>query len=1135
MVSAGAALGWDDKQTLPGYRSKQRRMRFALTKRALMLTAATMALLSGRAMADDFSDITTEVQQQLMTSTAKDGAPSDILIESTGSVVVTVAGPAIEIDSPNSVTNKGKITNLDTDFAVGVQLDATAAGNGPGDGVVALDNAGTIDLSGKGTGKTGILIGIFNGDTTGSFTGDIMLEAASSVKVAGDGSIGMHFADATTFNGDVTIDGNLGVVPTDTKSTSSGQVIGLRMDGDVNGNILIGTSGNLVASGFEAQGMMLFGDLNGSLTNEGHIGAIGTSSPVSGGINPEANSALVVAGSISGGILNEGPAYIGDTTALGTITLTGLSPAVFISPIADGATGGVTTHIGVYDDTRGGLSGYSFINRGTIFSSPVDPDFNATAVRILGASDTVQMIFDGGFFNGGAISSQATSDTKGTNGLVSQAFWIGQFGVVPTLYNSSSGGNGTIQASVSGPLGGAAIAIHVDPNGFLGSIVNEGSIRALATTSDTTISQLSAYAIFDEAGTINSITNSGTIAAITSTLDNDAQVARAIDLHVSQQNIMFDNSGLVLGDVLFGNGADTILLHESSSGAAASITGDIDFGGTAGGGDDTLTILDNTIVKGAVTDGSGGRLDVDVGGGTVGGTLLLTNDSTDLGQRFIAHDFHIEDGGNLGLTLNQTYNIAANPTAGGIVTTTADAILDPQARLNLSYGSFLTSPGDNSQFILIDAQNGALSVDLNQLDNQVCANLPFLFETNNNNCLTIQSGGGPDQQLVMTLTPKSATELNLSGYALQMFPLANAALANDDQLGAAVINAGLPVNGVALTDEKGDALYQAIYSAFAPNITGAARTLAISITDQSTGPVGARQRALRMYAAQSGDATLWGQEFGNNLNQDASTDTVGYRDTGFGFTLGLDGGNPSDGRYGGALTFYSGDVDEKTPRESKTNSEWAMLTGYTDWRGRGFFLDTQITGGYGHLDGKRYLSVGGVSRVAEGKRNTLLAAGGLTTGVILTSGRTVFTPLVSVDGLTMREDGYSEGGGGAKNGGGDGFDLKVSPAYFHSVRGFAGADLRQDINFGDFFLQPEIRGGYRYDFAASPEKLTAEFISTGDSFTLTGPDPDKGNAVRGASLSATTDVWSVGLHYDYLRGQNGSVSQTGTVTLVGRI
>ncbi|HEY8698171.1 MAG TPA: autotransporter outer membrane beta-barrel domain-containing protein [Rhizomicrobium sp.] len=1106
-----------------------------MTKRALMLTAATVALLSGPATAQDFSDITTEVDQQLLTSTAKDGAPSDILIESSGSVVVTVAGPAIEIDSPNSVTNKGKITNLDTDFAIGVELDATAAGNGPGDGIVALDNFGTIDLSGKGTGKTGILIGIANEDTSGIFTGDIMLEAASSVKVVGDGSIGMHFADATTFNGDVTIDGNLGAVPSDTKSTSAGQVVGLRMDGDINGNILIGTSGNLVASGFGAQGMMLFGDVNGSLTNEGHIGAIGTASPVSGGINPEANSALVVAGNITGGILNEGPAYNGDNTSLGSLTLTGNSFAVFMSPIADGATGGLTTHIGLYDDTRGGLSGYSFINRGNIIATPVDPDNSASAVRFLGAGDTVRMILDGGFFNSGEIFTSAVSDTKGTGSLLSNAFWVGQFASVPTLFNSATGRTGTIQASLSGALGGTAYAVHVDADGFLGSIVNEGSISAVATTTDTTIAQLAAYGISDEAGTITSITNSGTIAAIATALDNDAQIARAIDLHVSQQNIMIDNSGVIIGDVLLGNGADTILLHESPSGAAASITGDIDFGGTAGGGDDSLMILDNTTVKGAISDGSGGRLDVDVGGGSVGGTLTLTNDSTDIGERFIANNFLIEDGGNLGLTLSQTYNIAANPTAGGIVTTTGDATLDPQARLNLSFGSFLTSPGANSQFILIDALNGALSVDLNQLDNQVCANLPFLFETNNNQCLAIQSGTGADQQLVMTLTPKSAAEMNLSGYALKMFPLANEALANDDELGAAVINAGLPVNGIPLTDAAGDALYQKIYSAFAPNITGAARTLAISITDQATGPVGARQRALRMYAAQSGDATLWGQEFGNNLNQDPSANTGGYRDTGFGFTLGLDGGNPSDGRYGGALTFYSGDVTEKSPRDTKTTSEFALLTGYTDWRGRGFFLDTQLTGGYGSLDGKRYLNLGGVSRVAEGKRNTLLAAGGLTTGVILTSGRTVFTPLISVDGLTMREDGYSEGGGGAKNAGGDGFDLKISPAYFHSVRGFAGADLRQDINFGDFFLQPEIRGGYRYDFAASPEKLTAEFLSTGDSFTLTGPDPDKGNAVLGGSLSATTDVWSVGVHYDYLRGQNGSVSQTGTVTLVGRI
>src|SRR4051794_39835591 len=64
---------------------------FVLSKRVLMLTAATAALLSSPVMAQDFTDITTKVTEQIKTSTAADGVPGDILIESTGSVVVAVA------------------------------------------------------------------------------------------------------------------------------------------------------------------------------------------------------------------------------------------------------------------------------------------------------------------------------------------------------------------------------------------------------------------------------------------------------------------------------------------------------------------------------------------------------------------------------------------------------------------------------------------------------------------------------------------------------------------------------------------------------------------------------------------------------------------------------------------------------------------------------------------------------------------------------------------------------------------------------------------------------------------------------------------------------------------------------------
>jgi outer membrane autotransporter protein len=371
-----------------------------------------------------------------------------------------------------------------------------------------------------------------------------------------------------------------------------------------------------------------------------------------------------------------------------------------------------------------------------------------------------------------------------------------------------------------------------------------------------------------------------------------------------------------------------------------------------------------------------------------------------------------------------------------------------------------------------------------------------------------------------------------------MFPFANQALATDNDLGAAVINAGLPVNGVPLTTEEGDALYQKIYSQFAPNVTGASRALAVALTDQATGPVAERQRELRMYAAQPGDLTIWGQEFAVSLNQDANAGTIGYRDSGFGFAVGADGGDPVDGRYGGALTFYSGDIAEKQPRTSKTSSQWWLFTLYSDWRGRGFFLDTQLDAGLGQLDGKRLLllqipqpdgTLQNFGRTSEGKRNALLGAGGATTGFIFTTGSTVITPMLSIDGLAMREDGYHETGGGP------GFGLDVQPTYYQSLRAFLGTDLRQDINLGDFYLQPEARVGYRYDFLSNPEKVKAAFEGTGVPFSLTGPDPTQGTAVAGASISATTGAWSVGLNYNYLRGTDGSISQEGTLSLVGRI
>jgi hypothetical protein len=342
-----------------------------------------------------------------------------------------------------------------------------------------------------------------------------------------------------------------------------------------------------------------------------------------------------------------------------------------------------------------------------------------------------------------------------------------------------------------------------------------------------------------------------------------------------------------------------------------------------------------------------------------------------------------------------------------------------------------------------------------------------------------------------------------------------------------------------------------VFSQFAPDVSGGARQVAIMITDQGTGPVAARQRLLNSYADQPGEMTLWGEEFAGNINNKGRNDADGtltaYKDHGFGFAVGLDTGSPRSGWFGGALSFYSGDVTEPLPRNSKTNMQWYMLTGYSDWRGKHVFFDTQASLAYGDFLGHREIIIcpaatatatctaPTISREATSKRAGLLGALGATAGANLNWGGLQVVPHVSLDAMSLREEGYTEDGGG------DGMDLTVEPYYANSFRSTIGTDLKGNLRLWDFMLSPEARIGYRYDFINAPVKLRAGFASTGgteaagNSFTFVGPDPDTGNIVAGFSLGASTDTWQAGVNYDWIRGNNGSTTQIGMITVLGRI
>ena len=72
-------------------------------------------------------------------------------------------------------------------------------------------------------------------------------------------------------------------------------------------------------------------------------------------------------------------------------------------------------------------------------------------------------------------------------------------------------------------------------------------------------------------------------------------------------------------------------------------------------------------------------------------------------------------------------------------------------------------------------------------------------------------------------------------------------------------------------------------------------------------------------------------------------------------------------------------------------------------------------------------------------------------------------------------------------------------------------------------------------------KIKAAFESTGgrgtagNTLTFVGPDPDSGNAIAGPEPGRSTDTWQLGVNYDWIRGNNGSTTQVGILTVLGRI
>ena len=832
----------------------------------------------------------------------------------------------------------------------------------------------------------------------------------------------------------------------------------------------------------------------------------------------------------------------------------------------------------------------------------------ATTVNSITTNNTVNVNNAGGLLNTGTISAQAItgSQTVTTNGITTAtALYIGSFATVPRLdvmseaENASANTPGTISAQVAGVGQGSAFGVILGANSNVPVIDVGMNASITASVSTDTVSPTAAIAtatapfsmvaeaIEDESGSLRTVNNAGTISAVNTTLTPDTgavvtSIETAIDMSATTTGgLTVNNSGRILGNILFGSAGNGDTLN---------------VGNTAGGGTganpatgvvntpSTYAVVAQAIVSDSfglppvteattISFGSGTGNVLHVGGygyvnavvtSAVGGLAVQVDPN---GQLFIANTttplqastFNIANNGTLGLAISQTNLNSLTPVVQ------ANSATLTGANLSLQFGTYISSG-----FSVATTQNPATetitlvrapvitdsAASLSLQNAALGLNTPFLFETPTESGLmpltqTTDASTG-QQVLQLHLLPRSTNAknadgspgLNLSGDAKNEFPFSAAALATDDQLGAAVATSltvyntpGVPASGINVAASQQQS--QQVFSQFAPDVSGGTREIAIMLTDQATGPVAARQRLLRSFSNEPGDTTLWGEEFTGQINNKGRVSSDGtltdYKDHGFGFTLGMDGGSPRNGWYGGAFTFYTGDVAQDLPRDTRTNTQWYMLSGYTDWHGKHVFLDTQLSAAYGDFDEIRFMNVGGLTREATSQRPGAMLAMGANTGVTLNYSGIEVDPHVSLDGLTLREEGYQEANGGP------GLDLDVAPYFANSLRGALGADVKGDISLWGFDVTPEGRFGYRYDFVQNAVKIKAAFEATGgratagNTMTFIGPDPDTGNAIVGLSLGAHTDTWELGVNYDWVRGNNGSTTQVGILTVLGRI
>ncbi|WP_022697726.1 autotransporter outer membrane beta-barrel domain-containing protein [Euryhalocaulis caribicus] len=1040
-----------------------------MRKGLLFSAAAAPLLLSAAAHAQTVIE---DTNQPVRTSTANNGQPDDV--EVTGTVEVD-SGTGVTLDSDNDLEISGAVLIEDADGAVGVLLQGGNTGTFTLTGDIEVsenyepDNPDDdFDLDGpfaQGSNRTGILV-----EGPEAFEGDIVVTGGANIRVEGNESYGVRVASGV--DGDINLVSNLSIIGTDSTAVA--------FEGPVSGDVLVG--GTVRGVGENTQGMNVSGDIGGALTVSGVISTTGfrTVNAFGDALNQldeddllNGGSALTVSAGIADGIrvANAGAGVISQSS----------SPAFLIT--TEGASGDVV--IGGFPGVDGDddddeidesdANGFGLINFGDITGDGVYEGYDAIALQLSGG-ETLMVDIEKGLYNANRIFASASEGDAHAiimDGNVS----------LPLIFNDNGG---LIRATSTTENGGRAQAITIGAGGNVNTINNDSAILAEVIGEDGT-----AIAIMDESGSLTEINNTSSIVArFTSSADdsNDEEIPPgefetvAIDLSNATDGVTInqelqvappdsgdnDDDGdteepdpdfvaptpAIVGDVRLGSGDDLVNIQ------AGTLDGDIDFGDGA----DQLTVDGGASVLGSLSD-TDGDLVIQVNDGL----LQLENPSV-----VTVRDATFGEEGTLRLLLDG--ESVARLEAQGVVR------FEDGAAIAASLASLV---GDGGSFEIVSASDLQIEGSLEQLSQ---TETPYLYNS------SLQVSENNPNSLVLTLNRKTAQELGLN---------ANEAKAYDAAFDA--LSAGGGINGAfaGITTEEG---FFDAYEQLLPDFSSATLQFVMNNVNGATGAVGNRLDVARL-SREARTTGVWAQEFGTFSDRESTNIGGGYRGHGFGFAAGVD--RPFGPFYaaGANMVISTNEIEQINGVDEPLDVQTLGFGLYAGGARGGLTYDVYMGGGVSRFESERRILIGAFDQTARADWTGYHYSGSARLGYDWDLGWAMLRPLVSLDYLSLSEEGYTESGLS---------DVNLTVEERDSDMASATASLALARRFGtdDSWWAPQLRVGVRNEFGGSLAVTQASFVDFNDPFLLAAPELPSTSAIIGFLITGGSQYSSFGFNYD---------------------